>query len=166
MGQGRSWKWDTIVKCGSWLRGATFLLQYSKCPFFPADWQHPYSRTMCATRCHENPLRFCDEASFCLVFIIVPNPNGYNYEGKGILELMTVVTGERDINRKEIQLKDIQCLPLLCSHLFLPSLPNLPKHSPRMDWKVDHSCLRNTQTLFPNWGKKKHNSKWIYQYLL
>lgn len=114
-----------------------------------------YSRTMCATRCHENPLRFCDEASFCLVFIIVPNPNGYNYEGKGILELMTVVTGERDINRKEIQLKDIQCLPLLCSHLFLPSLPNIPKHSPRMDWKVDHSCLRNTQTLVPNWKKKK-----------
>lgn len=131
--------------CGSWLRGA-ILLQYSEGPFSSADWQHPYSGTMCAARCHENPLRFCDEASFCLVFIIVPNSNGYSYEGNGILEPMTVATGERDINRKEIQLTDIQYPPLLCSHLFFPGLPTLPKHSPRMDWKVDHSWLRNTQT--------------------
>lgn len=109
-------EWDMIVKCSSWLRGAIFLLQYLECQFFSGDWQHPYSSTMFATRCHENPLKFCDEACFCLVFIIVPNSNGYNYEGKGILEPITLATGERDTNRKEIQFRDIQCLPLLCSH--------------------------------------------------
>lgn len=92
------------------------------------------------------------------VFIIVPDSHGYNHEGKGILEPLTVGTGGRDINRKEIQLGDIEYLPLSCIHLSLPGLLNFPKHSPKKDWKVNHSWLKNTQTFVPNWGNSNNDN--------